>query len=135
VTDLGIDVSTDGFDVDEDLSLTSGRDLLVQDMLARLDTPRGALFYDDNYGYDLSQHVGEALGPADLYRIEVSVVAELLKDPRVEGCVAKASLAPISSSSATQWLRVTITIDDGDGPFDLVVDASKTSVELVTTKG
>ena len=61
----------------------SGRVALAQNLGRRLITPRGALIYDVNYGYDLNQFINADVSQADISQIQGYVRQEMLKDQRV----------------------------------------------------
>lgn len=123
MADLGTDLSCL-----EDLSPTmaevSGRTCLAQAVARRLLTPRGRLIYDPNYGYDLEQFLNDDLGPGDLAKIAANIQNEALKDERV----LTATAAVVVQNKA---LIVTLTIDDGDGPFTFVLPVSLVTVQLL----
>src|SRR5690606_6969920 len=66
MADLGttLALTTDeGLDLDPSFGLVSGRRALAQAILARLDTPQGALWYDPDYGRDLKRWLNESFAP------------------------------------------------------------------------
>lgn len=116
-------------DLDDRLSLSSGRRLLIADIVARLEETPGRLFYDtdDSYGAGLPDEVNEGfVSSADLYRIQQRVVRQCLLDERIETADCTCSF-----NAQTKKLHAKITIDDGDGPFDLVLSISSLTVEIL----
>jgi hypothetical protein len=64
-TDFGTDISCYP-DLDGSFGLVSGFTLIAQDLARRLETPRGGLFYDSNYGTDVRGWVNAAGTPAQI---------------------------------------------------------------------
>lgn len=112
---LGVDVLC-FTDLDPELRLVGGRALLAQDLVHRLETPAGGLFYDDSYGFDLRELLNGALDEADVPRIAAAVEAQCLLDERVE--VVRASVTLLY---AERRLRVSISVLCAEGPFSFVL--------------
>jgi len=119
-TDLSCvaDIDANGFEV-------SGRLLLGQALSRRLSTPRGRLLEDANYGYDLSQFLNDDLSGADLGEIRTGAEAECLKDERVFAATAAVTLV-------ANVLIVSLVIQDGIGPFPLVLSISAVTTTVLT---
>lgn len=102
------------------LSMTEvgGNVVLAQSCARRLITARGTLVDDANYGYDLTQFLGDDLDPVQVGRIQSNVAAELLKDDRVQSVRAVAAL------SLGGILSVTAIIEGASGPFTFVLSIS-----------
>ena len=102
-TDYGIDVSTIP-DLDPVFALVSGRDALIQALVRRLQTPRGALPFNPDDGLDVRDWLHEGQTATQLFRLRSMVEAELLKDERV-----------LSVTCQTAWSagsdELTLTID------------------------
>lgn len=120
MTDYGTDLSCVS-DLDMTGAEVSGRLLLGQALARRLQTPRGRLLEDANYGFDLRQYINADLSPVDIAKIRAGVESECLKDERVLGATATVTLT-------NNVLIVTILVQDAAGPFSLVL-----SVTAVTT--
>jgi hypothetical protein len=124
MADLGHDLSCVS-DLDPSMREVQGRIALAQACARRLQTPRGRLIDDPDYGYDLTDEIGDDLSPSDIARIASSVDAEMLKDERV-----------LASSTVVTFLNqiliVTVSLTDGAGPFLLVLQVSAVSVQLLT---
>lgn len=123
--DFGSDIACTG-DLDSELRLLGGRAVLVQDLLHRLETPRGGLWYDLSYGYDLRELLHQALSPADLAAIAPTVRAQFLLDERVFDC----NVSPQFFSSERR-LVLRVTAFDNEGPFSLALSVNSVSVELL----
>jgi len=126
MADLGTDVSC-WPDLDPGGALVSGKTCLAQALARRLTTPRGGLFYDTNYGTDVRLYLNEGIAGETLAKIKGDIAAECLKDERVSSCSVDAVF-----NAAAQTLKLSITVDTGEGPFVLVADASKLSLDLLS---
>lgn len=82
---------------------------IVQALLRRLSTPRGALIDDPSYGLDLRGMLNRGVAVRDLVDLSGQIRSEILKDDRVD--VATVSVA---FASAATTLRVSIRVT----PFD-----------------
>lgn len=97
---------------------------LAQAIARRLQTPRGALFYDSNYGYDLRDLIG---GSTTTSQAIAGIEDECRKDERIDD--AQASINVIGDS----W-QILITCQSHlSGPFSFTLQASKLTVSLLTT--
>ena len=124
-TDFGTDLSAVS-DLEVTMREVSGRELLAQAIARRLQTPRGGgLFYDADYGYDVRQFVSGSTLPEGT--IEAAIENEILKDERVADVQVD-----VRYFTANKNLKIYVAINDGDGPFDLVLDVSDVTVELLT---
>lgn len=122
MADFGIDLAGVD-DLSPGLPIVSGRLGLLQAIARRLITPRGSLFYDHDYGYDVRQFLsGDVRSTAE---IASNVAAEAEKDERVEQASAKVTLVD-------RRLVVNLAILDGAGPFSFVLNISQVTVELLT---
>ena len=106
-------------DLDASLSIKDTRVVLGESVARRLITPRGGLFYDRNYGYDIRRYFkAGGLSRAQLARL---VEAEIYKDERVksaavgvewdrqdEALTVDIRLTPVTG----QAFQLTITVDD-----------------------
>ncbi len=125
MADLGSDFSC-LFDSPPDMAEVTGRTCLIQAVARRIITPRGTLIDDPNYGFDLTQYVNDDIDGADLIRIQDGVRAECLKDERVSD--AEVTL----TFTAAGVLICKIILEDGDGPFTLVLSVSQASVDVLS---
>jgi phage baseplate assembly protein W len=109
--------------------MASGRNALAQAIARRLQTPRGGLIDDFNYGYDLTGYVNDDLAPADIASIQTFVEAECLKDERVLG--ASVTVQQIAAGTAAAVLIVTIQLTDNQGSFPLVLSITELAVTIL----
>jgi len=112
-------LGTDLGDFDAVGSLLSGRALLALDISWRFRTPEGSLFTDRGYGYDLRQFLNESVAEAQLGAIAGRCELEALKDDRV--VAARATLELEAIDGTKRRLRLVLDLQDGDGPFKLVI--------------
>lgn len=106
--------------------LVTGRRNLAYACARRLDTERGSLIRDPNYGTNMRDEINAESDPNDLRRIESKVRAELLKDERVEDVEVIAEY-----NFGLQALSLSITIEDAEGPFTFVLSISTLTIELL----
>jgi phage baseplate assembly protein W len=101
--------------------MVSGRAALGQAIGRRLQTPRGTLVDDRDYGFDLLGSLNDDLSASDLGKLQSAIDDECLKDPRV---IAATSTVTVSGSSGALTLTATIVLTDTVGPFKFVVSVS-----------
>jgi hypothetical protein len=131
LTNYGYDLSCES-DLDRNFGTVSGRLLLSQALVRRIITPRGMLFYDPNYGYDITSEVSDDLLPADLGRIGQEMDAEFLKDQRVISSITQ--VTTVTAPDGTLSLSTLTTITDGNGPFPLTLAISQVTVTLLQSQ-
>jgi phage baseplate assembly protein W len=131
---LGVGPSTADFgqdfsfltQLDPNLTLVGGIANLAQQLIHRLETPRGGLFYDLDYGTDVRALLNTAITPAKLSKCNSDVQRELTKDERVLSCTANTVFVPATSS-----LQISINIATNSGPFSFVLSVTQVSVQLL----
>lgn len=117
---LGLD------DLDPNGELVSGKACVAQDLAHRLSTPRGGLFYDQSYGKDLRAYMEEGLTPERLAALPGEVSQECEKDERVESATVA-----VTYNNLTEKLSVKISILTAEGPFELVLEVSALTVDIL----
>lgn len=129
MVDLGTDI---GLDADGDLDLAfpliSGRACLAADLVRRLKTRLGSLFWDVTVGVSLEDQVQRAHSAATLARLRAQIVSECEDDDRVASASCSAEI------TATRSLKVTISIVDRTAiqePFELILEIDKVSVKVL----
>lgn len=122
----GVDLGTDILDLSPTFTTVSGLANLGQALLNRLQTPRGGLFYDQNYGTDVRAYLNDALTAQRVSKLASDVQSECLKDERVQTCTAGVQFV-----SATKTLNITITGSTSGGPFVFVLAVTNLSVSLL----
>ena len=127
--DLGTDIAVLP-DLDEDEGEVSDLDCLAQDLLLRLDQPRGI---DDGtedgaeYGYDVRALLNESMTPQRLLECVVNIELEVLKDDRVDTCSASRS----RFDSTTRTLYIFLDITTASGPHALSIVATSDNLTLI----
>lgn len=122
---MAIDYGTDidcGADLSVSMGEVSGWRMLAQACLHRLITPRGALFYDPDYGYDLRAFIGSSRTPT-----AGEIENELLKDERLADVEARVFA---SDDGATISIYITVTAHEL-GTFQFTLEVSAVTAELL----
>jgi len=122
-SDLGTDFSC-ATDLDWRLSLVSGREGLAQASARRLGTRAGGLFYDTDYGYDLSNMSGRAL--VSKQAAAARAEQELLKDERIDD-----ANVTLDTDPDTGALVPTVMLTDGAGPFEFTLPIGDVTTQLL----
>lgn len=121
--DFGVDVDAI-VDVPLVWDLAQGLRNLGNQIARRLGTPSGSMPDDPAYGFDLRDYVNGGFTPPQIGQIRGGVVAECLKDDRVQA-------ADVDFSWKGSCITVTITVDTADGPFVFVLEVSALTVDLL----
>lgn len=123
-TDLGL--AADG-DLDLAFPLVSGRACLLADLVRRLRTRAGSLFWAPTVGIDLEDQVQRSHSASTLSRLRSQVVAELTADERVRSAQCTAEI-----SGRTLTLRISVTEHtDPTTPLELVLAIDAVSVRVL----
>ncbi|HEY3499762.1 MAG TPA: hypothetical protein VGK73_33955 [Polyangiaceae bacterium] len=114
--------------------LASGVELVAQAIYRRLTTARGTLRDGDDgqvYGTDVSDFVG-LVGPDNAVdALPDVVVAEILKDDRVERADVSASITRDSAGLATVELEIEAVCRDSGESFTLTLGVGDVTVALL----
>lgn len=111
--------------------IASGTVNLAYALIRRLGTPRGALFYDPDYGTDLRAYVNRRVNSAITNRLPSDISAECDKDERVQS-----TSATVSFSSQTRVMTTAILVEPIVGEtFSLVLAATAVTVDLLSING
>jgi len=119
---LGTDVV-----VGKNVTLISGYKNLGLQLIKRLSTRRGTLFYDKNYGDDLRLFMNKPINQAILDHIKYTIKSQCEQDPRVNN--ADVTVAYNSSALA---LEADIFVTTFLGPFTLVISVTNLNVDLLS---
>jgi phage baseplate assembly protein W len=119
MVDLGIDYSL------IERRRKSGLENLLGALVRRLQTPRGGLFYDPAYGFDLREMVQAPWNAQTQYELETFVQAAVEQDPRVAEVEVEAEQMDLNR------VRVSVRGLTAQGPFALVLAVSGVSVEVL----
>jgi phage baseplate assembly protein W len=120
VADFGSDFAWTG-DLDPRMPKVDGLAGLQQSILRRLTTPRGGLFYDPEYGTDMTQFMNAETNPKI---VEQAAESEILKDERVFGATVEFVKQATKPSEPVQ-IALKISVQTQDGPFAFTVTASQ----------
>jgi phage baseplate assembly protein W len=123
MSDLGIDLVSSP---DLDFRLVTGERALAEALLRRLSTPRGGLFSEPAYGYDLRMLLNEAMSEVELARAQMAIEAEIQKDERVTSVDTR-----LDFDAQRERLRLTAAVTTSDGPFQLILGVDRVTVELM----
>jgi len=116
--DFGTDLSCQQ-DFTPLMTSVSGVMCLIEALIRRLETPRGTLIGDSDYGYYVTGEIDDDVDQADIARIAALIDAEFLKDQRVLATATAASFA-------SGVLITTSKITTAAGPFSLVLTIAET---------
>ncbi len=126
-TDIALDADGDFIvDTDGDLALVEGRDCLSQDIRHRVITPKGALWYAENYGVGLQQRLHSEDSSGERTEIEKITEEELTDEPRVDPFSIEAQVTEMTGDEIKLMLEAT---PQGEtNPLNLVVGADSEGV-------
>jgi phage baseplate assembly protein W len=116
---------TDLGDLEQGDVLVAGQTNLRDALVRRLQTPRGGLWYDPDYGLDLREFVQRHWDDAAQYEMQILTQAECEKDLRVQR--AEVTVERLEQGR----LEYRIAIQTFEGPFDFVVSVDQLEVSLV----
>lgn len=121
--DFGRDLScTD--DLTEDMREVEGPLLTVEALYRRLNSPRGCLWEDPDYGLDVREFLSKSMTQVEIDAIPGQIVAEAKKEQAVESFNAKVVKRDIVT------LVLSCTGTTSEGPFSFVLTATQAAVEL-----
>lgn len=106
--------------------MVTGNRVVAEAIARRWSTPRGGLIDDPNYGFDLSDFLGDDLDPSGLGRIASFAGAEAIKDERVLSCSVTLTLSTAGRMTVNGLVRT------ATGPFRLVLSVDQVSVSLLS---
>lgn len=138
IGDFGSDLSCVS-DLTPQMLVVSGNRLVGEAVARRLQTPKGALLDDSNYGFDITALLNADVGQGDIGRIQAGITAECQKDQRIlvanTTCVFRTATKQTSPSIPTGlgYLEITIAIITRLGPFTLVLAATQVTVSILQT--
>jgi hypothetical protein len=111
------------------MSVSRGFIVVAEAIARRLQTPRGALLDDANYGTDLTEELNNDIDASDLGRIASATTSECLKDQRI--LHADTTVTFTTDPSRPGELDVTISLTTLLGPFTLVLAVSQVDVSIL----
>lgn len=114
-----------GDDVSADMAEVAGIGCLAQDLIHRIETPRGSVFEDPNYGTDLRDYLSKGIDSRELSGLPGVIAAELQKDDRVQRVTVK-----INSATRDEINFQTIVLT-AQGPFKFTTSVTQAQALLV----
>ena len=127
MTDYGTDLAC-VTDLETTLGVVSGTRVVAEAIARRLQTPRGTLIGDPDYGFDLTGYCNDELGAGGLAWISSQIVAECTKDERVIEASAELEL------DAGDVMTATIKLALATEGITLVLAVSAVTVELLAVE-
>lgn len=124
MSELGTDISCLS-DIGAKFRFASGFENLGQAIARRLQTPRGGLFYDLDYGTDLRDWLNAVYTEADRAEFASAIAAECEKDPRVLSADAEIV------RTGQDVVNVTVSLETLEGPFSMVLGVDQVTVEVL----
>lgn len=124
-SDYGVDLDI-LTDTRASLSLAAGLRNIGNAIARRVTTPRGTLFYDLDYGFDVRAFLNAGFTIDQLSRLQAQISTEVEKDPRVDS--ADVTLSP---DIENQKMTITIRLELATGPFELILGVSALTVDLL----
>ncbi len=116
-------------DLDANLTMVSGRTCLLQAILRRISTPRGALWYAPDYGTDIGAFLNTS---TDTRVIQQAIESEILNDERVDDCRATVTLSETADpSSGGRTMTIELSLETGNGPFEFTVSISSLTGKIL----
>lgn len=103
----------------------TARHALVDAIVRRLTTRNGALVDFPAYGFDLRTLIGSTVSET---AVKQKIIAQCLDEEECEG-------ATVTISKTVDTVTIVVSIEDGDGPFDLTLDVSALEVSAVFPQG
>jgi len=123
VTDYGTDIV-----IGKTVSLVSGTLNLINAVYRRLQTPRGGLFYDPNYGEDVRLYLNGQIDTDILDQIKVNIEQQVQLDARV-----RTATATVTFNAQAYSLKIILQIVPIVGQsFTLVLSVDKLSVTILS---
>ena len=124
--DFGLDIAG-VYDFDKSLTTVTGQRAVAEAVARRLITPRGGLFYDPNYGYDVRLLLNNSMLQSDVYAVTAAIEAECEKDERVYDAQVS-----IKTTASLETLLISIKLQTSAGPFLLTLSVSNVTVDILT---
>lgn len=114
-----------------DVSLTEGTGCLVQDIIHRLLTPKGDLFYNPDYGLDIYQYINDEENFLNRIGLIKEVKNTVQKDPRVKFGTVKVDIVGWDLNQLE--FKVSFTPVNEKNPVNLLInyDQNNSSAEVV----
>lgn len=106
-------------------NIKRGPDVLLERIVARLRTARGALFYDADFGFDLRAFLNIRVTDANVQQMVSGVETECEKDPRI----LRAQV--VGTSITRDQIDIQLELETTDGPWAGVIRADSVEVSIL----
>lgn len=127
----GIDIEYDGDDIFPSLQLQNTEVIVLESMVRRLKADYTSLFYDLEYGYNISDVVGLKSTGVSASRIE----AECLKDERVQNAKCSIIISPdLTGELSVYTITIEIKLKDSGSTYNLTFRLQDEDVDVVLNK-
>jgi phage baseplate assembly protein W len=100
---------------------------LAQALARRLDTPRGGLVDDPDFGFDLRSQLNKGSTQAEMNSLAARIRNELTKDDRVS--MVSVTVAPLDTRGSSVRVTVRVRPKNSSEPFSMTL--AVTSAEIV----
>lgn len=104
--------------------VVTGLPVLLEALARRLKTPRGGLFYDPGYGFDVRAFLNSRMLEENLYRLTTGVETECEKDPRVLRADVEVTIFD------GNLIELEVRLDTEAGPWQGILRADSNDVQL-----
>lgn len=109
----------------------TGVDLVVNALVRRCTTRKGTLYFHPEYGID-APGIGDTLDPSMLQALEFKYKSGIESDPRVRSGSVRVNISAVEDPSTLRTdLRIEVTGDSDQGPFEFVVTVDKVTLALL----
>jgi len=114
-------------DLDPTMPDVTGRSVAIQRLVRRVFTPRGSCPDCPNDGIDLRDYLNRPT--ATEKEVDGAIRGEYNKD---EACLSSQAVVTFSGPLPSRTMKVEISGQLSDGPFNLVLNVSQVTVELLS---
>ncbi len=101
--------------------------VLLEALARRLSTPRGGLFYDPSYGFDVRAFLNSRINDETKYNLVSGVENEVLQDPRVLGGIVELRTWTTGTAGTIELL---MEIESTEGPWRGIITADTNTIIL-----
>ncbi len=101
--------------------------VLLEALARRLSTPRGGLFYDPSYGFDVRAFLNSRINDETKYNLVSGVENEVLQDPRVLGGLIELRTWTTGTAGT---IELFMQIESTEGPWRGIITADTNTIIL-----
>lgn len=117
--------------------IVTGLPVLLEALTRRLSTPRGGLFYDSSYGFDICAFLNARIDDETGYLMTSGAENELLQDPRVLAATTEIILGDTANPNrrdavrtARNEIQLGISLETTLGPWQGILTVTSSSTIL-----